>query len=310
MQAQQFGGEHTNLKIEILQKYLDFYTTALKNQDFELVYVDPFCGSGFYETQSERDEDRSLHLGSALEALHISDKAFDRLMLNDINRNNVEALKKAVRQEFPSRDVQFEERDANDFVSDTCERQRSENCWKGTRGVIFLDPFATEVSWNSVEAIARTKALDMWMLFPRKALSRVAWKSVDANLDDHPRRQTLDRVFGDASWRQLYDDDFKRDYAQLSQIERAYQPMLGEIEKIDVEKSIRGPEAMITYLYRQRLKSALPWLSNVRAALYINGQPHFELVFGASNPSSRAGQLATKVADHILGRYPSVQIKD
>ena len=37
---------------------------------------------------------------------------------------------------------------------------------------------------------------------------------------------------------------------------------------------------------------------------------NFELIFAVSNPSPRAGQLATRVADHILERYPSVQIKD
>ena len=33
-------------KLGILEAYLDAYTTALKNQPFELVYVDAFAGTG------------------------------------------------------------------------------------------------------------------------------------------------------------------------------------------------------------------------------------------------------------------------
>ena len=309
MAAQKFGGEHTDLKIEILRRYLNSYTTALKCKGFELVYLDPFCGSGFYETQSEQDEDRELHTGSALAALQISDKPFDRLMLNDINQKNIEALKTEICKEFPDRNVHFGNTDANLYVSQTCAQQLSKKGWDGTRGVIFLDPFATEVSWDTIETIARTKALDLWLLFPRKALSRVARKSVDVDLDLHPHRATLDRVFGDASWRLLYDGEFIRDYNMTVHVDKAWQPQLGD-QFIDPEHSTRGSEAMIAYLYKQRLISVLPWVSNVRAALYINGQPHFELMFAASNPRANAGELATRIADYILENYPSVQIKD
>ena len=41
-----FGGPWTNDKLEILRRYLDAYTTALKNQPFNLIYVDAFAGGG------------------------------------------------------------------------------------------------------------------------------------------------------------------------------------------------------------------------------------------------------------------------
>ena len=39
-QATQFGGEWTVHKLNILECYLDAYTTALKKQPFDLVYID------------------------------------------------------------------------------------------------------------------------------------------------------------------------------------------------------------------------------------------------------------------------------
>ena len=37
-----FGGPWTEDKLDILEGYLDSYTTALKNQPFRLVYIDAF----------------------------------------------------------------------------------------------------------------------------------------------------------------------------------------------------------------------------------------------------------------------------
>ena len=45
-QATQFGGDWTVHKLNILECYLDAYTTALKKQPFDLVYIDTFAGSG------------------------------------------------------------------------------------------------------------------------------------------------------------------------------------------------------------------------------------------------------------------------
>jgi len=40
MVTQAFGDEHTRRKLETVEKYLRAYTTALKLQKFELLYVD------------------------------------------------------------------------------------------------------------------------------------------------------------------------------------------------------------------------------------------------------------------------------
>ena len=46
MPQEKFGGTHTRLKLETIEKYLGAYTTALKNQRFETVYFDAFAGTG------------------------------------------------------------------------------------------------------------------------------------------------------------------------------------------------------------------------------------------------------------------------
>ena len=47
-----FGGVWTEQKLERVAKYLRAYTTALKNQPFELLYIDAFAGTGYRATKS------------------------------------------------------------------------------------------------------------------------------------------------------------------------------------------------------------------------------------------------------------------
>ena len=46
MATSSFGGPWTEQKLEILRRYLDAYTTALKGQGFQLIYIDAFAGAG------------------------------------------------------------------------------------------------------------------------------------------------------------------------------------------------------------------------------------------------------------------------
>lgn len=52
---QNFGGPWTVEKLDILSRYLEFYTTALKEQPFQLVYIDAFAGTGRIKIGDEDD---------------------------------------------------------------------------------------------------------------------------------------------------------------------------------------------------------------------------------------------------------------
>lgn len=42
----EFGGQWTAIKLNVLQQYLNAYLKVMKNQPFNLVYIDAFAGSG------------------------------------------------------------------------------------------------------------------------------------------------------------------------------------------------------------------------------------------------------------------------
>ena len=72
------------------------------------------------------------------------------------------------------------------------------------RAVVFLDPYATEVSWMTVEEVAKTKKIDCWILFPLMAVARMMPTDKEPN-EAWARR--LDRIFGDRQhWQQSYHD--------------------------------------------------------------------------------------------------------
>jgi three-Cys-motif partner protein len=84
--AQKFGGPWSIIKIETVASYLQRFNTALKNQDFQLVYIDAFAGSGGFQFSARRanplfDEEEIVetHAGSARRALEVKPQ-FDRLV--------------------------------------------------------------------------------------------------------------------------------------------------------------------------------------------------------------------------------------
>jgi three-Cys-motif partner protein len=48
-------------------------------------------------------------------------------------------------------------------------RKICDNDWRSHRAVLFLDPYGMQVEWQTIEAIAKTAAIDLWLLFPKEA---------------------------------------------------------------------------------------------------------------------------------------------
>lgn len=68
-----------------------------------------------------------------------------------------------LKAEFPSLadNIVVEEGEANAAIQSLCAKD-----WKSRRAVLFLDPYGMQVEWQTIEAIARTKGIDLWLLFP------------------------------------------------------------------------------------------------------------------------------------------------
>ena len=298
-----FGGPWTAEKLEILSLYLNAYTTALKNRSFELVYVDAFAGTGAIDlnpkgaaqrlTQSWLSEEEhaaalaaNVIKGSARVALEVDDKPFDKLIFVEQDPTFAEELI-SLKGEFPNRNIQVEKGEANQFLRKWCEAQDATRGapWRNQRAVIFLDPFATEVDWQTVEAIGRTQSVDLWMLFPLSTLSRVLPVHRQPDEEYAP---LLDRVFGSPEWRELYRDG-----------PRQMTFMAGNPEHTEM---VREDQQEIVDRYLAKLKTAFAsvapttrWFCNRR------NSPLFAMMFAAANPGG--APIAVRIADHLLKRW-------
>lgn len=203
-QSPEFGGTWTLKKLDILESYLKAYTTALKNQPsktrpFKLMYIDAFAGTGLIELPQHDDEadKRNFIRGSAERAIRISDKAFDRLIFVEKDKKRCEDLEK-LRKTHHDRNIEVKNSEANHFLRNLRED------WRKWRGVLFLDPFATEVEWSTIVKIASFKALDTWILFPVSAIARMLPKS---RMPDDVWADRLTRIYGNEKWKDIYNEN-------------------------------------------------------------------------------------------------------
>ena len=141
-----FGGGWSDKKLDVLAEYLCTYTTALKNQPFELIYIDAFAGAGraLLEEQKEGslfndadiESDASYRHGSPLQAIQM-DPPFHRFIFIDRNEESMAALREQCEQTEAARTgrISYITGDANEEL-----RKIAKMNWSGKRAVAFLDP--------------------------------------------------------------------------------------------------------------------------------------------------------------------------
>ncbi|HBP6668255.1 MULTISPECIES: three-Cys-motif partner protein TcmP [Pseudomonas] len=266
-----FGGEWTRIKLERLESYLKIYTTALKNQPFTLHYVDAFAGTG-QRDDDDLSSDPLLELevlrGSVRRALDCKD-VFHEYHFNDLKLEHVQALEE-LRAEYPDKVIHITQLDANEFVTRFCRRLRGRD-----RAVIFLDPYSTAVNWSTLEVIASTQKVDLWMLFPISTLLRLLPQ-------DGPReewRPCIERLLGTSEWKNAC-------YAPS-------QPLVDDLFGEQEVRSQRSDYEAIIQFVTMRLREIFAHVEEP-TRLTRNAGVLFLFYFSVSNPKAKA--LAAKLA--------------
>jgi len=290
--AQQFGGDWTLEKLSRLEKYLVAYATIMKDRPYKFAYIDAFAGTGYVEVEPEHvnqeqpllpafaePESQRFLAGSARIALNVRPRFSKYIFIEKSRRRFAELQKLAA--EFPDQqsDILLRNDDANSYLRDLCQNRD----WTRHRAVLFLDPFGMAVEWKTIEAVAQTRAIDLWYLFPLGvAVNRLLKKDgrIAAALS-----QRLDLIFGSHDW-----------YDAFYQV-KTETNLFGE--SADTDK-IADFDRIGTY-FVERLRGVfrggvaerpLPLYSSRNIPLYL-------LCFAAGNPKAPA---AVKIARHILRR--------
>ena len=195
-----YGGDATLEKLDAIERYGDAYTTALKNTEFTLHYIDAFAGSGIVRIKEGAAAEQIVP-GSAIRALDINDRPFDRLLFIERNTGNVAALKRIVDERGDDNRVEVVQGDANEHLRRFCVGLRRYE-QRMHRALVFVDPFGTQVNWTTVEALAESERCDVLMLIPLMAVRRLVKRD---GFPDEQHAVALTRIFGDEeAWRNLY----------------------------------------------------------------------------------------------------------
>lgn len=291
----EFGGRHTDDKLNRLARYMAAYTTALRNQGFTLVYIDAFAGSGDRaETHPALplfDGQASAEVvnvpGSARLALQ-TDPPFEILVLIEKDRGRFASLQK-LSAEYPQRKVYLHQGDANNAVKQICSKIPWRKLGKGTkgvRGVLFLDPYGMEVDWSTIAAVAATEAIDVWCFFPLSGLYRQAAREVLKITDDKRRR--LNSVLGTTDWEDHW-------YGTPHGPTDLFGDEASAIRTADVDAIEAYVQGRLSSVFKGAVLSP-------RRIYNSRGAPIASLFFAISNPHPKAVAVAKRIAGNILKR--------
>jgi three-Cys-motif partner protein len=273
-----------------VQKYLTAYTTALKNTPFNLVYIDAFAGTGYRNIKSMDNKQELMfpdlaggdaeefHTGSAKIALETSPRFAEYYFIEQSTKKCAELEKLKV--EFPdkAKDINIVNDDANTALMRICDTS-----WKrrNLRAVLFLDPFGMNVSWQTIEAIARTEAIDMWYLFPfGVGVNRLLTKD---GIIPETWQKKLDNIFGCSDWKEHF---YKTEVM----------PNLFGDEEVTTKT---GDFQQIADFFVKRLDSIFAGVAKKPLPLYNSRKnPLYLLCFACGNKNG--APIALRIAGNIL----------
>lgn len=300
MALQKFGSHWTEDKLGRVGEYFERYNVALKNQPFSREYIDAFAGTGYREVRDEagggglmfpglvEPEVQRFLDGSARKALKV-EPGFQSFTFIEKDPTKVGELQK-LREEFPDKPIRIECGDANVQVQSICREG-----WDYRRAVLFLDPFGMQVSWQTLEAVARTKCIDVWLLFPLGvAISRLLKR--DGDIDEVLCRR-LDFVFGDRSWQESF-----------YKTEAPVKPTAVQRNLFDREDDAAEPEypwkfdfSGIESYFKARLRTIFARVADNPVRLRNSKNiPLYLLFFMAGN--EKGAPIAVKIAESIMSR--------
>jgi three-Cys-motif partner protein len=287
-----FGGPWTEEKLERIQKYLIEYRKIFnanpRARYLRTMYVDAFAGTGYRGEQRQgnqgtlfaelADPDVEGFLkGSAYKALEVN-PPFDRYIFVEQKSRYAQDLDN-LKASFPDRAdrISVLRQDANAYLQEWC----SSMDWRTWRAVVFLDPYGMQVEWSSIVAIAQTRSIDLWLLFPLGvAVSRLLTKK---ELPPPEWAAALTRLFGTADWEQ----EFYRTVRTPT--------LFGELEHM-----VRDADfASISTYFVKRLRTVFAGVAESPLPLLNSrGIPLYLLCFAAGNP--RVAPTAVRIAQHLL----------
>lgn len=284
-------------KLDRLGKYLHAYTTIMKEQSRWCEgyhYIDAFAGPGSHtvreaetdarqaaqaalldiaEFGAEQEEQQQFLAGSPRVALSIANP-FTSYVFVERSPERVTALEDLKAEYGSTRRIVVRNADCTKYLMEKVAANTAID-WKKHRALVFLDPFGMQVGWQTIEALAATDAIEIFLNFPvGMAIQRLLKRRPETFTD--AQRRKLDGYFGSPEWfdvlykkaKTLFDDDAQ-------------------------EKVTASGEALLKW-YRDRLRKHFKHVSKAALITNTRGGHLYYLLLASQN------KTGVKIADDIL----------
>ncbi len=267
-------GQWTEIKLEILRKYAQAYSTILANQAqprLEHFYIDGFSGAG---THLSKATGEPLE-GSPKIALQI-DPPFRHYFFIDLDGDKLAYLRESIGDR---QDVEIIEEDCNQALLERVFPQVQYEHYR--RALCLLDPYGLQLNWEVILEAGRSKTIDLFLNFPVMDMNRNALFR-DAERATSVQRDRMTRFWGDDSW-------FDAAYARSLQLD-----LFG-----GREEWAKGTNEQVAEAFRQRLKQVAGFRSVPRPLPMKNsaGAVVYYLFFASQKP------VGESIVEEIFDRY-------
>jgi three-Cys-motif partner protein len=294
--AESVVGPWAKDKLDRLAKYLNAYTLIMKEQKWckGYHYIDAFAGPGEHEIRQEKEnkrraaqqalldvssfgseqEEQQLFLaGSPRVALELT-FPFTNYIFVEHSSGRIRSLERLKADYGSTRRIHIRQEDCTKYLRDTIAANAKLD-WKTNRAIVFLDPFGMQVGWQTIEALASTKAIEIFLNFPvGMAIQRLLLRQPDKFTEAQRRR--LNDYFGSPDW---MDALYKR-----------RRTLFGEEAQDKIDES---GVALLNW-YRGRLRKSFAHVSKAALIRNTRGGHLYYLLLASHN------RTGVKIANDIL----------
>lgn len=278
-----FGGDWTENKIEILVEYAKAYLTIMNTNaikyNWKLLYFDGFAGSGIIEKGNEHN--LKIITGAATRILEIEHpRSFDLYYFVEKELDNVKELKSRIDSFFSKKKIHIVNTDCNEKIV-SLSSFLSSSSGRSYKTLAYIDPCGMQLNWSSLEALERL-SVDIWVLIPTGMGVNRLLKN-DGNISD--------------AWINKLEIFLGMDKAEI--IKHFYKE-----QKI---ATLFGEEKITTKEEKAIEKSALPYQSRLRNLFKFVSKPYilkntsnsvmFHFLMASNN------KTAVNIANEIVDKY-------
>lgn len=237
----QFGGNWTEAKMDIVVDYAKAYLTIMNKQPWaKTLYFDGFAGSGLIEVEETTDRIK----GTSLRILEIDKpKPFDTYYFVEKNPKIKAALESNIQANYSGKNTFVIQEDCNVKLVAMAKYLKDNTNY---RALAFIDPYGMSVNWESIYAL-KNLGVDLWILVPTglgiNRLLKNNGEISDAWLTK------LEKFLG-LSREKIKDHFYKKEITNT---------LFGEEVKINKEK---GTVSKAGELYKQRLGTVFKYVTD------------------------------------------------